>query len=32
VIAVLTNRQNGGHSATTIGRALGAVLVADVCP
>lgn len=32
VIAVLTNRQNGGHSATTIGRAVGAIVVADVCP
>ena len=32
VIAVLTNRQNGDHSATAIGRDLGAVLVRDLCP
>jgi CubicO group peptidase (beta-lactamase class C family) len=32
VIAVLTNRQDGGHSATTLGRGIGAILVGDVCP
>ncbi len=32
VIAVLTNRQNGGHSATTIGRGVGSILVKDLCP
>jgi CubicO group peptidase (beta-lactamase class C family) len=32
VIAVLTNRQDGGHSATTLGRGLGALLMPDVCP
>jgi CubicO group peptidase (beta-lactamase class C family) len=32
VIAVLTNRQNGGHSATTLGRAIGGIVVGDFCP
>jgi CubicO group peptidase (beta-lactamase class C family) len=32
VIAVLTNRQNGGHSAVTLGRGIGGIVLTDVCP
>lgn len=32
VIAVLTNRQNGGHSAVNIGRAIGTRILTTECP
>jgi CubicO group peptidase (beta-lactamase class C family) len=31
VIAVLTNRQSGGHSAVTLGRGIGGILLEEVC-